>query len=174
LNGLRATASPKPKFFFKREQATVLNPNKSVRNKPTSSISELPPSKPLISSHRHAYLTVASLIGSPRTSSLTISDLDYCILNFLSTSVTSEFEISAIHLNKVSNSVLLLPLTNCSILAHDLSRCVVVVGCHQVQSPASANSREKIHKHSLVSYAHIKQGGCLSLHNIKSDRGGLS
>ena len=174
LSGLRTAIAPKPKFSFKREKVTVLNPTKSAKNKPTSLISEFPPSKPLISSHTHAYLTVASFIGSPRTSGLTVSDLDYCILNLLPTSGTSEFEISAIHLKKISNSVLLLPLINCSILVHDLSRCVIVVGCHQVQFPNSANSRERIHKHLLVSYAHFSQGGRFSLHSIKSDRGGLS
>lgn len=176
MNALRAVAAPKPKFSFKRKTATVANPvtpSKPNKSNPVSTTSELPHSNPLISSHTYAYLTTASLIGSPPTSCLTVSDLDYCVLNFLPTTGASELEVSAIHLRKISNSVLLLPLVNGSILAHDLSRCVVVVGCHQVEFLVDARSRKRIHRNILVSYAHFDQGGRFSLYSIQSDRGGL-
>lgn len=140
LNALRAVAAPKPKFSFKRKSATVANPvtpSKPNKSNLVSTTSELPHSNPLISSHTYAYLTTASLIGSPPTSCLTVSDLDYCVLNLLPTTGASELEVSAIHLRKISNSVLLLPLVDGSILAHDLSRCVVVAGCHQFRMHAS-------------------------------------
>jgi len=61
---------------------------------------------------------------------MTLSDISNCIVNLLHDHTT---DFSAVHLQRVSDSVLLLPHINGSILLHDMSNCVLVVGCHQVQ-----------------------------------------
>lgn len=143
LDQLRTAATPKPRFAFKRSTAAAPSPSPIPRSELTTvaSVSTFSQSSTssnsFISSHTHRYLTIASLVGPPPTSDLTISDLDHCILNLLPTSGQAQLDISAIHLHKISNSVLLLPIVNGSILIHDLSRCVIVTGCHQVRMIAS-------------------------------------
>ncbi|KAF5350545.1 hypothetical protein D9756_008724 [Leucocoprinus leucothites] len=142
LNRLRAATTTKPKFAFKRKTAaesppSTITPSESTKGALISTSPQPSSSNSFISSHTHTYLTITSLVGSPPASDLTISDLDHCILNLLSTKDDLQLDISAIHLRKISNSVLLLPIINGSILIHDLSRCVIVLGCHQFRMHSS-------------------------------------
>jgi hypothetical protein len=145
LEELRASVAPKPKFAFKRPAPgpTHLNippsePKLSIQPSAKGTALVPPPSANLsLSSHSHSYLTFESLPDTPasRHSNLTISDLNGCIVNLLpSSSASQDLNISAIHIRNVTNTVLLLPIINGSIIMHELSKCVVVVGCHQFRA----------------------------------------
>ena len=67
-------------------------------------------------------------------SDLSISDLDHCIVNLLPSALSSSSSgndtpliITALHARN------LLPNVDGGALIHDLERCVVVLGCHQVR-----------------------------------------
>ena len=144
---------PKSKFAFKRR------PSAAVATNPTSepSSTQIPP-PPLqaqnappssaastnlsLSSHSHRYLTREALPSHPAQSDLSISDLDHCIVNLLpsassssssSSGIDTPLIISALHARNLSDCVVLLPGVDGSALLHDLERCVVVLGCHQVR-----------------------------------------
>ena len=153
LEGLRSSSIRKPRFAFK-PKATPSEPSSRL---PVATVPYLTTSsKPLydlntvstnlaLSSHSNCYLTLDSLptsLLSSKHSDLTISDLDNCIVNLIPpvTELRKEQEptpsgyldISALHIRKLTNTVLLLPVIRGSVLLHDLTRCLVVVGCHQV------------------------------------------
>ncbi|KAJ3558916.1 hypothetical protein NP233_g11395 [Leucocoprinus birnbaumii] len=140
LNELRVAAAPKPRFAFKRKAAPTPSPSpatpaESPQPQPASppTQSQSPSSNSFISSHERKYLAISSLIGAPPTSDLTISNLDHCILNLVpTTALPHKLDISAVHLREITNSILLLPIINGSILIHELSNCAIVLGCHQV------------------------------------------
>jgi len=141
LNELRASSAPKPKFAFKRKAAAPPSPaptaGSAAPDAPIPISSDLPSQNSFISSHSYAYLTTASLADLAPASALTISDLDHCILNLIPSSSQPQLDISAFHLQKITNSVLLLPFIKGSVLIHDISHCVIVVGCHQFRMHAS-------------------------------------
>ncbi|KAN0094713.1 Tubulin binding cofactor C domain containing protein [Tylopilus felleus] len=130
---LRGASASAPRFSFKR---------KATKPKPSTdhaSIIVPPPTKPqptmiesarTLSTFSHRYLTVLD-VRSPNTSAeVSISDLDNCIVNLLPGD-DDQTEITALHLQRISRSVILLPQISGSIILHDLSECVIVVGCHQ-------------------------------------------
>jgi tubulin-specific chaperone C len=150
LERLRVSSTPKSKFAFKRKEKATTD-NTSVATSP-------PPATPpsvdtqegttgnfALSSQSHTYLTFESLPSiqhSSPSSTLTISKLDACVVNLLpsprppSDSLNDNhpelIRLSAIHVHNLSNTVLLLPFIEGSMLLHDLARCIVVIGCHQV------------------------------------------
>ncbi|KAF7366688.1 Tubulin-folding cofactor C [Mycena sanguinolenta] len=142
LEDLR-TLIPKSKFAFKRKVPVPSSEAPSSPDPPviaeTTSESQ-PGSAPTVStnltlsSHSNQYLTMASLPCTAQTSDLAISDLDKCIVNLLpdAEDADSGLKISALHIRNLTDTVLLLPAIQGSVLLHDLRRCVVVVGCHQV------------------------------------------
>ncbi|KAF8208225.1 TBCC-domain-containing protein [Mycena galopus ATCC 62051] len=145
------TMIPKSKFAFKRKvpaPSTQPSPNPGslvVSETPSES---LPSSTPIstnltLSSRSHQYLTLASLPDTSQASDLAISDLHKCILNLLpdagdgSSSRESNLKISALHIRNLTDTILLLPIIQGSVLLHDLRRCLVVVGCHQFRMHTS-------------------------------------
>src|SRR6202044_929667 len=71
------------------------------------------------------------------------SDLDGCIVNLLPSAVQHDnssgghqLGLSALHIRNVTGTVMLLPVIQGSVILHDLTRCVIVVGCHQVGLPS--------------------------------------
>jgi tubulin-specific chaperone C len=149
LEALRASLAPKSRFSFKRNPARL-----SASITPPAS---LPPAEPAeaskllahtsstsaadlaLSSYAHRYLTSEFLAECLLPASLAISDLDGCIVNLLPSSskvdrrtATNSPSLSAIHIRNVTNTMLLLPVVKGSVLLHDISSCVIVVGCHQV------------------------------------------
>ncbi|KAF8653655.1 hypothetical protein AX16_003806 [Volvariella volvacea WC 439] len=79
---------------------------------------------------------------SSLTSDVTISDIQGCIINLLPLSQqpeTPQLNVSAVHINAVSDSVLLLPLVKGSIMMHNIKNCLIVVGCHQFRMHTSTN-----------------------------------
>ncbi|KDQ49108.1 hypothetical protein JAAARDRAFT_201129 [Jaapia argillacea MUCL 33604] len=156
LEELRASSAPKPKFSFKRKTPQS-SPQSLTPAPPTpppfrTTVAPVPLSVPpastslTISSRSYAFLSYSSLpIPSTlpvQSSDLTISDLDHCIVNLLpplpSKNPTSNgLTFSALHIRNITNSILLLPMLQGSVLLHDMKRCVVVVGCHQYRMHAS-------------------------------------
>lgn len=68
------------------------------------------------------------------TTDLSISDLDSCVVNFLSDSSDAQpLSFTALHMRNVTNSVLLLPFVQGSAMVHNMHKCVFVLGCHQVR-----------------------------------------
>ncbi|KAI0942994.1 hypothetical protein AcW1_002743 [Taiwanofungus camphoratus] len=155
LQNLRLSSSPKPKFAFKRKAnkqtiSTKLDHSTDVnaldRSLPTSSDLTLSGSFAL-SAHAHEYLDLWSFpnVQPSAMSDLTISDLDHCIVDLVSSepprgtpSYTTSFSITALHIRNVRNSILILPKIEGSALIHDLTRCIIAVGCHQFRMHTSA------------------------------------
>lgn len=85
----------------------------------------------------HQYLTWASLPTPPGpTSDLSLSDLDHCIVNLLpeEANATSPCAFTALHIRNVTNTILILPIVDGSALIHDMTNCVMALGCHQVRA----------------------------------------
>jgi hypothetical protein len=98
-----------------------------------------------ISRRQQQYLSLSSLPAfdcSSQRLDITISELDNCVVNLMSPldrdslSVSEKpsqvLKISAIRVQNITNTLLMLPQIEGSILLQDLSRCTIVVGCHQV------------------------------------------
>lgn len=162
------SVAPKAKFAFKRKTkpsaSTVPPPPQISEAAEIMKGSDLPISTSLntgpsatttnitLGGQSNRYLTLdslphSSLEGGGGHSDLTLSDLDGCILNLLSSSssgsvITStqpagvrhkSTGISAVHVRNVTDSVLFLPADiRGSVILHGLVRCIVMVGCHQV------------------------------------------
>ena len=146
---------PKSKFAFKRRPAAAVAATsfESLTSEPSSTqtpppplhTQNAPPSSAAsahlsLSCHSHRYLTREDLPSHPAQSDLSISDLDHCIVNLLPSALSSSSSgidtpliISALHARNLSDCVVLLPGVDGSALIHDLERCVVVLGCHQVR-----------------------------------------
>ena len=145
---------PKSKFAFKRRSAVGAaatnlesppsEPSSTQTPPPPLQTQNAPPSSAAsthlsLSSHSHRYLTREDLPSHPAQSDLSISDLDHCIVNLLPSASSSgsgidtPLIISALHARNLSDCVVLLPGVDGSALIHDLERCVVVLGCHQVR-----------------------------------------
>ncbi|KAJ3722705.1 tubulin binding cofactor C-domain-containing protein [Lentinula guzmanii] len=132
LERLRKASSPASKFAFKRKAREATQPPSNVS---TASVtgSVAPKSSLTLSSYTMKLVTPRDLpdpetIAPELRSELSIIHLDSCILNLLN---TKQYEISALHVRDVKNSILLLPVLEGSIILHDLANCVVVVSCHQ-------------------------------------------
>ncbi|KAJ3786061.1 tubulin binding cofactor C-domain-containing protein [Lentinula aff. detonsa] len=140
LERLRKASSPASKFAFKRKAREATQPPSNVS---TASVtgSVAPKSSLTLSSYTMKLVTPRDLpdpetIAPELRSELSIIDLDSCILNLLD---TKQYEISALHVRDVKNSILLLPVLEGSIILHDLANCVVVVSCHQFRMHSSQN-----------------------------------
>lgn len=90
----------------------------------------------MLSAQSHKYITRAELPEHAQQTDLSLSDLDNCIVDLLPPGDGAEahLTISALHARNLSNCVLLLPAVAGSALLHDLARCTIVLGCHQVGS----------------------------------------
>ncbi|KII91822.1 hypothetical protein PLICRDRAFT_38679 [Plicaturopsis crispa FD-325 SS-3] len=155
LDELRAASAPKSKFAFKRKASKPPSAATPSAPKLESSVDGAPkPPLPepaagtlstnlTLSSHSNKYLDRGFLPPSSHLSSqsdLTISELVGCVVDLLpSTDAgdTAQLDISALHIQKLADTVLLLPTIKGSVLLHDLTRCVIVVGCHQFRMHAS-------------------------------------
>ncbi|KAJ7747901.1 tubulin binding cofactor C-domain-containing protein [Mycena maculata] len=136
------TSIPKSKFAFKRKAPT---PSTQVALSPVPlAVAPQPVSTSIVStnltlsSHSFRYLSKASLSSASQASDLTISDLSSCIVNLLPDAESkTSLEVSALHIRNLTDTVLLLPVIQGSVLLHDLRRCIVVVGCHQFRMHTS-------------------------------------
>ncbi|CAK5274212.1 unnamed protein product [Mycena citricolor] len=140
---------PKSKFAFKRKAAVAGTPSHSSAV-PVPSSSPAPveavstTSSNSITSQSHKYITKSALASASQSSDLIVSELSWCIVNLLSES-TGDGGFSAIHVQNLSDTILLLPLVSGSVLVHDLTRCIVVVGSHQFRMHSSSNVDVYLH-----------------------------
>ncbi|KAH9947804.1 tubulin binding cofactor C-domain-containing protein [Amylocystis lapponica] len=155
LHGLRLASAPKPKFAFKRK-ANKPSPSASPAQERPPSASIPAPAVPndtqlssglSLSGQSHRFLTLASL-SAPRsspTSDITISDLDHCVVNLLpppsshDPDGTHTIRFTALHARNLAHCVLIMPRIDGSALLHDMSRCTVVLGCHQYRMHTSSH-----------------------------------
>jgi hypothetical protein len=133
IEELRGASASAPKFSFKRkaakpkpttEHASIVVPP------PTKSPSTLIESTRTLAAFTHRYLTILDVRSPNSSAEVSISDLDNCIVNFLPGD-EDHTKITALHVQRVSRSVILLPQISGSIILHDLTESVIVVGCHQ-------------------------------------------
>jgi tubulin-specific chaperone C len=134
---MRKSYASKAKFTFKRKEGkTRAATNHKPVDSPSMRQSTVTPSTYLsLSSYHQSHLSFSSLPNSQQIpeSDMTIADLDGCIVDLVGQSMGPV--LTAIHIRNVSNTILILPLVKGSVLLHDLRRCVVIVGCHQVFRP---------------------------------------
>lgn len=145
LESVRSSASAKPKFSFQRKSTkastsssisnvvAASNPQPSQATSSANSVSTYY----RLSSRSHQYLTPASLppsVSDQPQSDLTISDLDHCVVNLCSVSSESSWShsITALHVQNLRSTILVLPNLSGSVLLNDLDNCVIVASCHQV------------------------------------------
>jgi len=161
LADLRASIVPKAKFAFKRK-APAASSQLTTSTLPTVETTsgnlscptpQTSTSNLALSSRSFEYITLEPLQNSIMQQDMTISDLDHCIVNLIPPAklvkddavqdgrVHGSFslDISAIHVRNLTDTVLLLPSIDGSVLLHDLSRCTLVLGCHQFRMHASNN-----------------------------------
>ncbi|KAF9011882.1 tubulin binding cofactor C-domain-containing protein [Cyathus striatus] len=149
VESLRA-AVPKSRFAFKRKAAKTDTLNTSSTT--ISTLPQLPqvipePSSKIlsISDHSWKYLDKDALSGPLDQTDLSISDLDYCIVNLLdrpedgklSSTQNVVSKISALHVRNLTNTVLILPAIEGSALVHDLKKCTILLACHQFRMHTS-------------------------------------
>ncbi|KNZ81114.1 Tubulin-specific chaperone C [Termitomyces sp. J132] len=146
LSDVKRLSKQKPKFAFKRTAAT--STPKNIPKPATAfpeNLSTLPKSTTNLSLSGCSYqlLTWESLPKSSLPEDLAIQDLDHCIVNLIpsgrGSAPHSTLQISALHIQNLADTVLLLPPIEGSVLIHDLTRCTIVVGCHQYRMHTSKN-----------------------------------
>ncbi|KZT65211.1 hypothetical protein DAEQUDRAFT_747147 [Daedalea quercina L-15889] len=157
LEKLRTASAPKPKFAFKRKANQPIAPSStrssiskdavSTRQANLDSPQDTGASAGLtISGRRHEFIDLSSLSSSVSATDLIISDLDHCVVYMLPESrlrndaVTQDIKITALHVRNAKNSVLIMPIIEGSALLHDLSRCVLALGCHQYRMHTSTQT----------------------------------
>ncbi|KAJ4490013.1 tubulin binding cofactor C-domain-containing protein [Lentinula aciculospora] len=138
LERLRKTSTPVSRFAFKRKTKEARQSSFSVFT-PSVTQSLAPTPSLALSSYTIKLITPKDLpdpesIAPELRSELSINDLDSCILNLLD---AKQYEISALHIHNIKNSILLLPVLEGSAILHDLVNCVVVVRCHQFRMHSS-------------------------------------
>jgi len=147
LSELREKLRPKSKFAFKRRApvSTAVSPTAQVSTNTSGPALQGPMPNLSLSSRSHQYLTLDSLPKSTSPEDLAIRDLDHCLVNLIPSPSSadagpaSRLEISALHIRNLSNTVLLIPPIHGSVLIHELTRCTIVVGCHQFRMHTSHN-----------------------------------
>ncbi|KAG6816395.1 hypothetical protein H0H87_006307 [Tephrocybe sp. NHM501043] len=144
VSDLLRSSRPKSKFAFKRKAATPVSINSSRPTDtvgPRNTIPQLVPTTNLsISGHTSQLLTPDSLPSSSSSGrDLAIHDLSGCIVNLLPSDGRTSLDLSAVHIQDLTDTVLLLPAINGSVLIHNLRKCTIVVGCHQFRMHSSQN-----------------------------------
>ncbi|KAI0058371.1 TBCC-domain-containing protein [Artomyces pyxidatus] len=162
LEDIRASAAPKPRFAFKRKgnkpPAALPTgpkplPEANASGATTTRESDTTPSTfHTLAAHSHRYLTSRSIptyaLSSPEHSDLTIADLDHCIVNLCTVSSLDPAQesppilaLTALHVRDLKDTILVLPSIKGSALLHNLTRCIIVVGCHQFRMHTSTDVR---------------------------------
>jgi len=133
MEDFRVASAAAPNFSFKRKPA---KPKPTVEHAlavaPSFTKSQVTAieSRTALAGFSHRYLTILDVCCPDSPAEVSISDLDNCIVNLLP-SDKDQTEITAFHVQRVSRSVIVLPQTSGSIILHDVSNCVLVIGCHQ-------------------------------------------
>ncbi|KAI5994519.1 tubulin binding cofactor C-domain-containing protein [Pisolithus albus] len=139
IEALRGAPSAVSKFTFRRKVAKADVDSPATRAVPIPrNMSPATGSINVLSSLSCRYLTSADFEHRKMSGELTLSDLATCIVNLLPKD-SHNMDISAIHVQRLTDCVLILPRINGSILLHNLSNCVLVAGCHQFRMHSSAD-----------------------------------
>lgn len=137
---LRGASCAVPKFSFKKKAAKAKTDDPAIHAVSIpQNVSPVTGSVKALSSLSCRYLTAADFEHRATSGELTLSDLATCIVNLLPKDGHS-MDISAIHVQRLTDCVLLLPRISGSILLHNLSNCVLVAGCHQFRMHSSTNA----------------------------------
>ena len=185
LEELRSSASGKTKFAFKRKVKTpsslstkTATPARAITQTTTTTAHS---TSRTISNCFNCYLSRSCLSGTSSTSStnqieVSITNMSSSVLNLLpsedeSTLPTNIISLSALHINDIQDSILILGHVDGSIMLHNLTNCVVVAGCHQVgifslQAMCFGNSACS---QFAVQDAQFYGRRCIPRHRIKSD-----
>lgn len=186
LEGIRSSATAKPKFSFQRKTNKSSSSAPSTMPKSSMTVSQVPSAHPAstfytLQKHAHQYLTSSSLppptSGQPQ-SDLTISDLDHCIVNLCSSTSQTQpdletpwsHELTALHIRNLRSTIVILPDISGSILLHNLEQCIIVASCHQVKKSALyyPPPRQLIILSEIVPDAHVQGRFCVSEYTLKS------
>ncbi|KAI6038619.1 tubulin binding cofactor C-domain-containing protein [Pisolithus marmoratus] len=139
VEALRGASSAVPKFTFKRKAAKAKVDDPALHAVPIpQNVSPATGSVNALSSLSCRYLTAADFVHRNMSGELTLSDLATCIVNLLPED-SHNTDVSAIHVQRLTDCVVLLPRIGGSILLHNLSNCVLVAGCHQFRMHSSTN-----------------------------------
>lgn len=130
LATLQLQSRGKGKFAFKKKAGSSARKGVSVQSSNTElQVTKSPPANnALVQPKEYRFLTAAVLSDSSSDSGLTISNLSHCVVNVATSDLT------AIHIQNVKDSLLLLGEVKGSLLAHDLDRCTILICSHQVGS----------------------------------------
>ncbi|KAK7678729.1 hypothetical protein QCA50_018311 [Cerrena zonata] len=160
LSEIRASSSSKSKFSFKRKQP-VQSPSPvvaapSIMPADTKlSLSAPQSSGRILSGRSNEYLTTSSLPTSSTASDLTLTNLDHCVVNLVNAGlvdVDQQTKITALHVRDVSNSIVILPSTiDGSAMFHNITKCTIVLGCHQFRMHTS----NQVHVYLAISSSPI-------------------
>lgn len=165
LDELRSSSIGKSKFSFRRKapKPTSTLPLPSVSSTPTQQQEQFSAAvdttrssnSVVLSGQTHQYLSWTSASSlTVSTTDLSISDLDFCVVNFLGDSADAQpLTFTALHMRNVRNTVLVLPFIQGSAMIHGASNSVIVLGCHQVRKRTSFVFR--IEKYMFASSACI-------------------
>ncbi|KAI0050272.1 TBCC-domain-containing protein [Auriscalpium vulgare] len=159
LAEIRASSAQKPKFSFKRKaaQPAGIQPASMPTRTGNEAVSAhavppqlLPSTFHTLSSHSHRSLSSQDIptlrLSDSSQSGLTIADLDHCLVDLRpavpndTAQVTLQpAPLTALHIRNVLDSILVLPPLKGSVILHNVTRCVVVVGCHQFRMHTSTD-----------------------------------
>jgi hypothetical protein len=134
LEALRSASKPKTKFAFKRKETATPPRTAITPSTPAPRSLQTPSTYLTLAFHSDARLSWSSLPEAREfpESDLTIADLNNCIVDMIGTPDAGHNPVlTALHIRNLTNTILLLPITRGSVLLHNLTRCIVVVGCHQ-------------------------------------------
>ncbi|KAH8924440.1 hypothetical protein BT69DRAFT_1332991 [Atractiella rhizophila] len=170
LDTLNAAKKKKSKFAFKgtkpkdKERSHSTKPSTGTPSAPTPSshtppgtppqklfdLSSLPPSTLHISSHSDSYLSLSSISSkSPDKGSILISDLKRCVVGL------EQEEFGSVHMQDVERSLVVLKVTEGSVIVHGLKDCVLFADCRQLRIHHSHNSTFLVppHTNSIIEYS---------------------
>lgn len=141
---IQSSVAPKSRFAFKRAAPTPAIKDPPPLENPLSEATttavetDVPSSSPTsqlsISRRKNEILSANSLDSQdgelPAQSSLFVAHLDSCVVDLIVDK--SSFQITALHIRSLKDTIVLAPVIPGSVLIHDCENCLIVVGCHQV------------------------------------------
>jgi len=150
ISELAVPSRKKTVFAFKRKALTLSSDAASPSSgfakaaiKPQQAFSPAAAAISSLSSHSHEYLGVESIPSTNSREGLSIQDLNNCVVNLVPPTpvygTRNSLDISALHIRDLTETVIVLPPVDGSILIHGLRRCTIFAFCHQFRMHSSHN-----------------------------------
>lgn len=150
MDTLKQLSAPKKKFGFTKTIASTSKTIPSIIPKPSTSASSpavytsnstaatpiVPTTSLTLSNKKDSHLSTSDLPLSHSTISeaLLLNSLERCLVDLTpSESDSSTTGYSAIYLYSLKDSVILIPPVKGSIMVHNCSNCILILGSHQVR-----------------------------------------